>query len=111
MREAPGAGKVRRRHFAVGALGVIAPGANESPGIIAYGAGAFSESPDSATGVDPEMPTPDSIGTGKRQHQMQAYLTNSLILHDNFGDRFEMSRLRLPVQLSEVRSLRSELSL
>ena len=90
---------------------MIAPGTNESPGIIAYGAGAFSESPDSAAGVDPEVARPDSVGTGKLQHKMRACFINVLISRDNSKDRFEMSRLRLPVQLSKVRSLRSELSL
>ena len=78
---------------------------------MAYGAGAFSESPDSTAGVAPEVARPDSVETGKLQHRMGEHFTNGLILRNNFNDRFEMSRLRQPVQLSKVRSLRSELSL
>ena len=78
---------------------------------MAYGAGAFSESPDSAAGVDPEVAGQDSVETGRLQHRMWAHFTNGLILRNKFNDRFEMSRLRLPVKLSKVRSLRSELSL
>ena len=111
LREAPGLGRSGAATSPSVRSGAIAQGTNESPGTIAHGVGAFSESPDSAAGVDPEMMRPDSAGAGKPQHKMRACFINGLILRNTFNNRFEMSRLRLPVQLSKVRSLRSELSL